>query len=342
MIRLSKTEEERATELAEKLISVDLHTISINPFSEDEYGGRAYPRDRVRNSNLTCLLETIENGRNPHQFDALTGTVWSYVDFFTKQEGMTVAYCGDDIRDVKKNGDQAAMISIEMEASIYPSLDRIDILHKLGVRRFDPILNYRNYLGDGCLERYDSGLSYFGLAFVERMSKVGMIIDLSHWGEKSSFDAIEASKDPVIISHSGARALLPRNKRLKSDELIKTLAEKDGLIGVTAIPNYLSQEKRQGVKDMINHIDYIVNLVGVDYVAIGTDIIWGDQMALPITLHHLHAMGLEVAAKYMEGIDTIEEWPNITRALVSRGYSDLEVEKIIGGNALRTIDKVIK
>lgn len=78
----------------------------------------------------------------------------------------------------------------------YPFLDRINILHKLGVRRFDAIANFRSYLGDGCLERYDSGLSKYGLAFVERMNDVGIMIDTSHWGEKSTFDAIEASKDP--------------------------------------------------------------------------------------------------------------------------------------------------
>lgn len=223
-----------------------------------------------------------------------------------------------------------------------PSLGNIDRFYRLGVRRINPILNYRNHLGDGCLERYDSGLSYYGLAFLERMNAVGMICDMSHWGEKSSFDAIDASAYPPLISHAGARSLFPENKRLKSDELIKALAEKDGLIGVCGIPNYLSPGKSQGIMDLLDHIDYIVKLVGVDHVGIGTDIIWGHHAALPVTLHYLMHMGIEPKAEYMEGIESLEEWPNITRGLVKRGYSDRDIEKIIGGNALRLMDRIIK
>ena len=358
LVKLSGNEEDRAVELHERLITIDAHSLSLDPF-EEQYGGRTYPRERVRNSGLTCFLEAIEDGQNPNrEFDTTVRTVWWYSNFFREQPSMGIAYNADDIREAKKSGRQVAMLSIEMDASQfigpgimhkrgtpeehYPFLDRINIFHELGVRRIDPILNYRNYLGDGCLERYDSGLSYYGLAFVERMNQVGMIVDLAHWGERSSLDAIESSRDPVIISHSGARALFPKNKRLKSDELIRALAEKDGLIGVCAIPNYLSQKKRQGIEDVIDHIDHIVDLVSANNVMIGTDIIWGDQMALPVTRHYLIHMGIKVAAAYMEGIESLEEWPNITRGLISRGYSDQEIEKIVGGNMLQLIGKVVK
>lgn len=360
LIKISKTEDERATELHEKLVSVDLHCLTVDPFSDKKDAGRTYPRERVRNSGLTCLFETVDDfGHNPnHEFQIVVRDVWSYNEFFPKQPDMNVAYCADDIRKAKKEGKQAVLISIEMDGSQvigpgimykrgtpeehYPFLDRVDILYKLGVRRLDAIANYRSYLGDGCLERYDSGLSYYGLAFVERMNKAGMMIDTSHWGEKSTFDAIEASKDPILISHAGARALVPKNKRLKSDELIKALTEKGGLIGVCGIPNYLAQTRRQGVEDVMDHVDYIVDLVGVDHVAIGTDVVWGHHAAHPIHRHYITHMGMEVSAEYMEGIESLEEWPNITWGLVSRGYSDREIGKIVGGNALKVMDKIIK
>lgn len=358
LIRLDKTEDERASELNEKLISIDLHSLTYHSFSEDERH-RSYPRDRVRNSGLTCLSETVDDfGHNPHhEFHIVARDVWFYTEFFTNQPDMQIAYCAEDIREGKKHGKQSVLISIEMDGSQvigpslmykrgtpeehYPFLDRIDVLHRLGVRRFDAIANYRGYLGDGCLERYDSGLSRYGLAFVGRMNDVGMMIDTSHWGEKSTFDAIEASRDPLLISHAGARALVPRNKRLKSDELIQALAEKEGIIGVCGIPNYLAQTKRQGIWDMMDHLDYIVNLVGVDHVGIGTDIVWGHHASLGVHRHYIHHMRMEVAAEYMEGIESLEEWPNIVRGLVTRGYSDREIEKIIGGNALRVMDEVI-
>jgi len=360
LIHLSEEDDKRAMELQKSLISIDLHSLSINPFDKDEYEGKNYPRDRVRNSGLTCISETIEAGlRIPtYDFQSTVEVVKWYVDFFKRQPGMCVALSGNDIRLAKKRGEQAILLSIEMDASqfvgpgimlkrgtpdeYYPSLDNIDKFYKLGVRRMNSIHNYRNHLGDGCLERYDSGLSYYGLAFLERMNEVGIICDMSHWGEKSSFDAIEASKGPLLISHAGARSLFPKNKRLKTDELIKALAEKEGLIGVCGIPNYLAPGEEQGVTDLLNHIDYLVKLVGVDHVGIGTDIIWGHHAVLPVTRHYLIHMGIEPKTEYMVGIESLEEWPNITRGLVKRGYSDSDIGKIIGGNALRLMDHVIK
>lgn len=360
LIELSESEDERAKELNEKLISVDLHSLTYHPFSDNEAEARPYPRDRVRNSGLTCISETVDDfGQNPHhEFQIVARDVWHYTDFFPKQQGMRIALSADDIREAKRDGEQSVLVSIEMDGSQvigpsimynrgtpeehYPFLDRIDVLYRLGVRRFDAIANYMGYLGDGCLERSDSGLSLYGLAFVERMNDVGMMIDTSHWGERSTFDAIEVSKSPLLISHAGARALVPKNRRLKSDELIQALAEKGGLIGVCGIPNYLAQTKRQGVEDMVDHVDHIVDLVGVDHVGIGTDIVWGHHASLGVHRHYIIHMGMEVAAEYMEGMESLEEWPNITRALVSRGYSDGEIEKIIGGNALRVMDEVIR
>jgi len=140
--------------------------------------------------------------------------------------------------------------------------------------------------------------------------------------------------------------LNPRCKRLKTDEQIQAVAEKGGLIGICAVPNFLANTKRQGIQDLLNHVDYVVKLVGVDYVAIGLDNLFGDHVA-----YHRKVMGegsgitsrigVKLVADYMEGIESLEEWPNITRGLVSRGYSDQEIEKIIGSNALRIMDRTI-
>jgi len=360
LITLSRTEDERATGLHEKLITICLHSLSISPDDEhpNDHEGKAYPRERVKNSGLTCLGEAIEaNATNqyPTSEIVMRQVKW-YKTFFSNKPGMIIAYTTGGIREAKKEGTQAVWLGIEGDGSLfvgpglmlkrgtpdayYPFLDNIDIFFELGVRRLSPILNFRNYIGDGSLERYDSGLSEYGVAFIERMNKVGMMIDMSHWGEKSSFDAVAISKDPCMVSHAGARALYPKNMRLKSDELVKALSEKGGIIGVCGIPNYLSGNERQGVKDMMDHIDHLVNLVGVDSVGIGLDIIWGDQVASPVTRHYLIHMGLGFPSQYMEGIDSLEEWPNITRGLVSRGYSDQEIEKIVGGNALRMFDEI--
>jgi len=357
LIKLEPPQDERARELCERLVTIDLHCLSYHQFSDHE---SPYPRDRARNSGLTCFLETVDNfGHNPdHEYRLASEDVQRFTHFFPEQQGMDVAYDASDVRRSKEAGRQTVMVSMEMDGSQvigpgimykrgtpeehYPFLERIDALHGLGLRRFDPIKNFRNYIGDGCLERHDSGLSHYGLAVVERMNRVGMIVDTSHWGERSTLDAIEASEDPILVSHAGARALVPRNVRLKSDEVIHALAERGGIIGICGIPNYLSQETRQGVEDMVAHVDYIVDLVGVDHVAIGTDIVWGDHAALPIHRHYIERMNMKVAAAYMEGIESLEEWPNIVRSLVHNGYSDIEIGRIVGENALRLMSRVFR
>jgi membrane dipeptidase len=207
------------------------------------------------------------------------------------------------------------------------------------------VFNTRNYVGDGCGERTNAGLSYLGLELVERMNDLGMLIDLSHCGIQTTLDAIGASEDPVLCNHVGARALYPRMKRLKTDEELKSLADKGGIAGVSAIPNQLSGNVEQGIEDMLNHIDYIVKLIGVDHVAIGLDIVFGDHVEYhrkaAKTTFKLDYIGQGLDAPYMYGIESPEEWPNITRGLVSRGYSDEEIKKILGGNAFRLIKEVV-
>lgn len=139
-------------------------------------------------------------------------------------------------------------------------------------------------------------------------------------------------------------ALYPKCKRLKTDEELQALAEKGGIAGVSAIPNKLSGAKEQGIQDVLNHIDYLINLIGVDQVGIGLDNIFGDQVEShrrAVDIFKLERIGQELKTPYMEGIENPEEWPNIIRGLVSRGFSNQEIEKIVGGNALKLIEKMI-
>ena len=337
-IKLSKVEEERATDLCEKLPTVDLHSHLVFPHRED------FDRQRVRNSGVTCFVEAVAVlTENFYESVRELGSVFSFVK---KQPEMGLAFCADDIKRAKREGRQLIMAQFEPQ-TIGLDLGNVEVLSGLGVRMMMLTFNTRNYVGDGCAENQDTGLSYFGLDVVKKMNEVGVMIDLSHCGEKTTLDAIEASKDPVLFNHTGARALNPKCKRLKTDEQMKALAEKGGLMGISAVPNQLSNAKRQGIQDLLNHVDYAVKLIGTDHVAIGLDNVFGDQVA-----NHRKMMargvidpakaGMELNADYMEGIESPEEWPNITRGLVSRGYSDQELEKIIGGNALRIMGRVLK
>jgi len=337
-IKLSKTEEERATALHEKLPLVDLHSHIVFPHRED------FNRQRVRNSGVTCFIEAVAVlSESFHDSVRELGSVFSFI---RKQAGMGLAFCAEDIRRAKREGKQVVMAQFEPQ-TIGRDLNNIEILNGLGVRMMLLTFNTRNYIGDGCSENQDTGLSYFGFDAVKKMNDVGIMIDLSHCGEKTTLDAIAASRDPVLFNHTGARSLNPKCKRLKTDESMKTLAEKGGLMGISAVPNQLASTKRQGINDLLNHVDYAVKLIGANHVAIGLDKVFGDQVA-----NHRKMMaqglidpvkaGMELNADYMEGIESPEEWPNISRGLVSRGYSDQEIEKIVAENALRIMEHIIK
>lgn len=334
-IKLDPDQEARAEELHKNSLVIDLHThILIEDF-------HAF-LPRIQRSGIHGLFEAV--GAVEEDFALSMSHLGRYMKEIEKHPDFMPAYCAQDFLDAKEQGKQAVMFQLEPQ-SFCRVVDRADIAYGLGIRMALLVFNTRNYVGDGCGERTNAGLSYLGLELVERMNELGMLIDLSHCGIQTTLDAIEASKDPVLCNHVGARTLYPQLKRLKTDEELVALADKGGLAGISAIPNQLSRNPEQGIEDMLNHIDYIVNLIGTDHVAIGTDILFGDQVEVhrqtDQSLLKLDYYGQELNAPYMYGIESPEEWPNITRGLVSRGYSDDEIRKIIGGNALRIITEVV-
>lgn len=254
------------------------------------------------------------------------------------------AFKVEDFRRAKKEGKMAVLFQLEPQ-TFGKNLDNVDIAYGHGIRMALLTFNTRTYAGDGCGERTNEGLSYFGIDLVERMNKVGMLIDLSHVGIQTTLDTIETSKDPVIANHVGARALHPQCKRLKTDEELKALTEKGGIAGVSAIPNQLSSDEEQGIETFLDHMDYMVNLIGINNVAIGLDNTFGDQVGFhreaAKTIFKLSYIGQGLNAPYMYGIENPEEFQNITRGLVQRGYSDQDIEKILSGNALSILERVV-
>jgi membrane dipeptidase len=202
----------------------------------------------------------------------------------------------------------------------------------------------RNYVGDGCLERTDCGLSDFGLEVIEEMNHLGILIDLSHVGYRTTMEAIEASEQPVAFTHANPRALCnhPRNK---TDEAIKALADKGGVIGANIFPPFLAAGSHATIEDVIDVIDYLVNLVGVDRVGIGTDFTEGQpREVFDYWLTGKSSKGPRMRLDYPivnpEGIRSAADFPNLTDALVTRGYPASHVKKIMGGNWLRLFEEV--
>jgi len=239
-----------------------------------------------------------------------------------------------------------------------PGFEYLRSFQQMGVRIIQLTYNNLNYIGAGACERRDPGLSYYGQDFVDEMNERGLVVDLSHCGDRTTMEAIERSNDPVIISHANPRAVAPLQGRNKTDEHIEALADKGGVIGITVFPplvkvNPDSYEVLQAtVHDVVDHIDHVVDLVGVDHVAFGTDM---NDHALDTgttpehsALRHFRPDHPEVYGRgpeetydpYPRGVDRHEKIGNLTGALVERGYSDDDIEKIMGGNLLRVFETV--
>jgi len=336
-VPLGEEDRKRAERLFDGLVTIDMHT---HIFGSVHFHFEYEP---VRQSGMTCCFEAVP--ALSEDFDESMELLGRYRALVEAEPGLVTAVRAKDIRKAKLDGKQAVMYQLEPQ-TMGRDLSRIDAAYGLGIRMMLLTFNTRNYVGDGCGERTNSGLSYLGIEMVERLNEIGIMIDLSHCGVQTSLDAIKFSKDPVLFNHTGARALNPAVTRLKTDEQIRAVADKGGLIGISAIPNQLSSQPDQGIDDMLNHIEYVANLVGIEHVGIGLDKTFHDQVAFHRKLAasksvDLEKSGITLAAGYMYGIESPLEWRNIVRGLVSRGYSDDEIEKIVSGNALRVMEEVI-
>ena len=264
------------------------------------------------------------------------------------QDMLVLATRTEDIRRAKANGQVALVISLEAATMIENELDRIDILYGLGVRSLGIIYSEANMLGTGLREGRDGGLTQFGRQAVRRMNQLGIAIDISHSSDQTSLDTIEASQDPIFITHVGARTLWNTN-RMKPDNVIKACAAKGGVVGIEAAPHTTLTEKNKThtIEGFMEHFEYIANLVGIDHVAFGPDTLFGDHVGL----HHAFAAALSIKAahgkrnfeevEYVASIENpAEAFPNIVRWLVKHGYSDTDIAKVMGGNVMRVLDQV--
>jgi membrane dipeptidase len=227
---------------------------------------------------------------------------------------------------------------------IEDDLYMLSIFKELGVRIIQLTYMERNYVGDGCLEQSDCGLSRFGQEVIEEMNRLGILVDLSHVGYRTTMEAIEASEKPVAFTHANPCSLWdhPRNK---TDEQIKALVQKGGVIGANIFPPFLAAGSQATLEDVVGVIDYLVDLVGIDHVAIGTDFAEGrsrEWFNWILAGRSKKGPGMELAYPiiYPASIQSAADFPNLTRALLARGYSEPHVKKVMGENWLRLFEEV--
>lgn len=269
----------------------------------------------------------------------------AYYKYVREDDRVGIVETTEDIRAFKRAGKVGFILGAQRPYFLEDDPGLVEVFQRLGVRFMQIAYSERSLLADGCFENTNVGLSHFGRDVIREMNRVGIQVDLSHVGERSTLEAIEISEKPCIFSHSNpkARADHPRNI---TDEQIKLCAAAGGVIGVSPYPPicWTGGAKAPSIDDVVDHLEYIVELTGIDHVSIGTD-----SEATPggyppeLTLHHANSYP-EIKAKFAaahpnvkknDGFASMDEFPNLTAKLLDRGWSNEDIKKVLGENLMR-------
>src|SRR6185369_4303845 len=177
----------------------------------------------------------------------------------------------DDLDRLKGSGKVGVILGVQNSEHFRSPAD-VDYFHSLGQRVSQLTYNTRNLIGNGSTERRDEGISDFGAAIIERMNKVGMAVDVSHCGDRTTLDAFELSKKPVLITHSNCRALASGHPRDKTDEAIKRVGAAGSVMGITGVRMFVKADEPTTIENVLDHFDHVRNLIGPEHLGVGSDI----------------------------------------------------------------------
>lgn len=371
-IPLSKSEEERYEDLVKKSTLVDLHehpvywSKDMNNVPELHRSGRQFTAyDALAESHLDCVFDNMMNGMT--YVTSYSGWKWTDVihDIGIRLCDLAhqdlVIHCKtvDDIKLAFEEGKIALVICLESATPIENELDRIEVLYGLGVRSLGICYSESNMLGGGMYESDQSiPLTDFGYDSVKRMNKVGMLIDIGHTTDQTALDTIDASDKPIYNSHSGPGAIAQGHTN--SDEVLHALAENEGMLGVGGAGRGLRTRKHPvgSIDSYMECLEYCIEVMGIDYVGCGPDTLYGAHQELydvwfPLRKGHYRRPGSKVVHEYpipesiedpgyVRGLENPNEFVNILRWMIKNGYSDQEIQKIVGVNAIKLLEKVWK
>ncbi|MVM29031.1 dipeptidase [Spirosoma sp. HMF4905] len=282
------------------------------------------------------------------------------LQFFARWNGFIAGYPQWLLRiDSAKSLDQintthkiGILLSLQT-SSHFRSPDDVDTFLGLGQRISQLTYSEANLIGSGFFEPRDGGLTDFGVSIVERMNKVGMGIDISHCGDQTTLDALELSKQPVLITHAGCRALVPKSARAKTDEMIRKLAAKGGVMGIPFLRFMVHDQEPVTIEHLLNHFDHVARLVGVEHVGMGSDqaLDTDDEYPEENKAVVAHIKGLDKRDRYslhlsdkgqigIEAVDHPKRVYDLTEGLIRRKYSDANIRLMLGENAKRILTTI--
>jgi membrane dipeptidase len=331
---LTPEEEKRAVDVYRKAIVIEGLTYIPN-LVRPEY------LDEVRKAGVTGTHITVTETYATPRGALSTISGWHEI---AEKEDFSFAYTADDLVQAKKGGKVCVIMGSQNAKILEDDLSLVRIFHRVGLRIIQLAYAEQNYIGSGG-EDIDAGVSAFGRKVIEEMNKVGVLIDVSHCGDKTVMDAIKCSERPIAITHANPRKLIDHH-RSKTDEQMLALAEKGGVLGLTAWAPITMVKKgvRPTLEDFMDIIDYAVKLIGVDHVSFGLDFspLWDwdpDSYETWARLYPTLAPA-SLEERMVEDLERVPDMKNISRGLVARGYADEDIMKLLGGNLLELFRKV--
>ncbi len=340
-IRRPNFADQKSKRWSPKMTSADFHhdMIVVDGLIISKFSGAVF--EDMRKGGLTaanCTCSVWEN------FEATMRNVVSWNQFFQQyNELITPVRQIGDIRRAKAEGKTGIILGFQNVSAFEDQIGYIKLFKDCGVGIVQMAYNTQNLCATGCYESLDRGLSDFGHEVVAEMNRVGIMCDLSHVGSKSSDDVIRASKKPVCYSHICPSALKvhPRNK---SDEEIRFIVEQGGFVGVTMFPPFLAKGNDSTVDDYVSTIDHVIKIAGEDSVGVGTDFTQDQDQAFFDWLTNDKGYARQLVhfepIQNPEQIRRIGDFPNLTAAMISAGWPDKRIRKIMGENWVRVLGDV--
>ena len=315
---------------------------------------------RVVSGGLTAINFTVPDvyADAPTAFAA----VREYYEVTRRDPKVVIARTVADIERCKADGRLAAILGTQNSRFLGTELSLVEMFARLGLRVVQLTYNERNFAGDGWMEPVDAGLSFFGRALIKELARCGIVLDLSHIGQRTIMEAIEASEQPVVVTHAGIRKFVD-HPRTVSDEQLKAIAATGGVVGVTSFGsfNWRGGSQRPRLTDFLEAIEHAVSVAGIDHVGIGTDSVVEaggypqkvrDHSAMTYAAYSEkqveHGRRFKEVTKgfttdeHLEGFSSMEHLPRVTQGLLDRGYKEEDVQKVLGANFLRVFRKVWK
>ena len=298
----------------------------------------------IRQSGIDVFHPAIGMGGPGVQLDAMShmaaynGLVAEHPDLVMRIDSVA------DIDQVRQNNKTGIILGVQNSDHFQSEAD-VKRYYFAGQRISQLTYNTQNMIASGSTDRADGGISDFGESIVKAMNEIGMAVDVSHCGDQTTLDAFTLSSKPVLVTHSNCRALAPGHPRCKTDEAIKAMAAKGGVMGVTAVRMFVKVDEPTTIEHYVDHIDHIVELVGIDYVGVGTDSDLAGYDALPKEIYDQLKASYKSSYGFrdkidIEGLDHPKKMYDLTEALIRRGYSDDNIRAILGENFRRVLGEI--